>query len=268
LKQAESDLTNAKQREANNAGNESEPTGPEAPKAKEADSTPSLIALMSAIFSLLILILLTIALLVIRKGFKNFQLSAEQRFEVLLRKQGEYFKTLSALTTDLTDARIGLTNLHNDVKKLMGQVALIEPRPRPSEPGRPRDYPPKPQYQPAVKEPRVVIAFPTSAASFLARLNGHEPTITLDALRNLLIRDSDGQGEFVLIDDPRAPRGLSYVIPSMSRLQAREDFFNHFKQFYECDLPKAGEVWVNKPALVGRVDDGWQLRERGVLEIK
>jgi chemotaxis protein histidine kinase CheA len=262
LSQAQTDLANAQQPGTTASP---KPTSTVDPKPAEPDSSSFYLSLVSVVLSLFTLGLLITAFLMIPKRWKASQQGVSERFHVLKNKQDEVLRGLGPLTNELTDARTRLSNIQDDVRKVVAQVARLEPPPQYDPRRDPRSFtPPEAPFE----EPVKALTFPISASSILARLDGQEPTITLDPLRNILRRDFDGKGELVLIQDPQAPSGSSFVVPNTTRFQAREDFYNHYKQFYECDVPKAGELWVNRPALVMRVGDSWQLQEKGTLEIK
>jgi hypothetical protein len=110
--------------------------------------------------------------------------------------------------------------------------------------------------------------FPIAAHSFLARLGGAQQIVKHDWPKNLLVKDQDGRGQLVLVCDSGVSGGQLYIVPRVTRFQTREDFYNYYEQFYDCDHPGAGEVWVNAPAVVDGVDGGWKLLEKGELEVK
>lgn len=112
------------------------------------------------------------------------------------------------------------------------------------------------------------VDFPVTANNLLARSGGPWPVVKVDWMRNLLVRDPDGRGTFVLVHDAGIPGGQLYAVPRLTRFLAAEDFYNHYEQFYDCARPASGEIWVNAPAVVRATEGGWKLADKGELEVK
>ena len=58
------------------------------------------------------------------------------------------------------------------------------------------------------------------------------------------------------------------MVPRVGQFQTRQDFHTYFGKYYDCQYPTAGDVWIVSPAIVSTVPGGWQLREKGVLEVR
>jgi hypothetical protein len=113
------------------------------------------------------------------------------------------------------------------------------------------------------------VDFPISAESFLSRISGQrQMPIRHDPLRDILVKDEDGVGLLMLVRDGSVYGGQLCMVPGMTRLNTVQEFYYNYNPFYDCECPSAGYVWINKPALVVKVDGGWKLLEKGVLEIK
>lgn len=110
--------------------------------------------------------------------------------------------------------------------------------------------------------------FPARAAAVLSGAGKGAQIVRADYLRDILVKDPDGRGEFSLIHDWGVPGGVLYLIPRVTRFQTRQEYYTYYDRFYECERPSAGEVWVVCPAIVGRVGGGWSLLEKGVLEVR
>ena len=110
--------------------------------------------------------------------------------------------------------------------------------------------------------------FPVTVETLLTQFDGRQQIVKPDLLRNLLVKDSDGRGQLVLVQDGGGSGGQLYIIPRITRFQTMQDFYNYYEQFYDCARPGAGEVWINQPAVVNGVDGGWTLIEKGELEVK
>lgn len=113
------------------------------------------------------------------------------------------------------------------------------------------------------------VDFPISAGAFLARIpDQQQMPIKLDPLKNILVRDQEGLGLLMLVRDMSVRGGQLCMVPGMERLQTAQEYHYNYEMFYQCSRPAAGEVWINKPALVGKVDGGWKLLEIGQLEVR
>jgi hypothetical protein len=125
-----------------------------------------------------------------------------------------------------------------------------------------------PYYELPVEVEEDTPQFPTSASALLIRLGGQSPILKPDPLKGILIKDPEGRGQLVLMQNERMPGSQIYIVPRITRFQTKEDFYNHYEQFYDCNRPAAGEVWLHEPAPVEKVDGGWRLQNKGVLEIR
>jgi hypothetical protein len=91
-----------------------------------------------------------------------------------------------------------------------------------------------------------------------------------DFQNGILVNDPEGKGELVLIRDSRLPDETQplFVIPRATQFLNKQDFHTYYQKYYDCVRPSAGDVWIIDPAVVEKVTGGWQLREKGVLEIR
>jgi hypothetical protein len=91
-----------------------------------------------------------------------------------------------------------------------------------------------------------------------------------DFQNGILVDDPQGKGELVLIRDSRLPEETQplFVIPRSTQFQTKQDFYTYYEKYYDCAKPSAGDVWIIDPAVVSTVHGGWQLREKGVLEVR
>jgi hypothetical protein len=121
--------------------------------------------------------------------------------------------------------------------------------------------------------PREEPEFPAAAETYLQRmqhLNRNRIVIRPDFQNGILVKDPEGRGELVLIQDPRVSESLQrlLVIPSVGQFQMKQDFYNYYDSYYDCDQPAAGDVWILNPAIVEKVNGGWRLSEKGRLEVR
>jgi hypothetical protein len=88
--------------------------------------------------------------------------------------------------------------------------------------------------------------------------------VSIDYERDMLVEAEDG--EFVLILDGSASNQL-IVIPALTNFITKQDFYEHYQDYYHCENPSAGEVIIVEPTVVDRVEGGWRLSEAGRLEV-
>jgi formylglycine-generating enzyme required for sulfatase activity len=113
------------------------------------------------------------------------------------------------------------------------------------------------------------INFPLAAEECLKYAAARESKIVkTDPLKGILVKDREGRGQLILVHDWGVPGGVLYLFPRLTRFQTLQDFYNHYEQFYNCDRPGAGAVWVKESAVVRKVSGGWKLSEKGELEIR
>jgi formylglycine-generating enzyme required for sulfatase activity len=119
------------------------------------------------------------------------------------------------------------------------------------------------------ESPMDEVVFPASAADCLVKTKSHSRVVRHDVARSLLIAGPNGNGELSLIcNNTHSKNGDSFlVLPRIIRFSSADTFHYFYKEYYDCAKPSAGEVWIIDPATVTEVQGGWQLREKGKLEI-
>ncbi len=112
--------------------------------------------------------------------------------------------------------------------------------------------------------------FPISTVDYLEKMRRHTLVVKPDFQNGILVTDPDGKGELALIGDPKIDedRQPLFVVPRAAQFQTKQDFHTYYEKYYDCDKPSAGDVWIVEPAVVSKVQGGWLLREKGVLEIR
>lgn len=112
--------------------------------------------------------------------------------------------------------------------------------------------------------------FPVSAVDYLGKMTRFANVVKPDFQNGILINDPDGTGELMLIRDSRQPDETQplFVVPRHAQFSTKQDFYTYYEKYYDCVRPGAGDVWIIDPAVVEKVSGGWQLREKGVLEIR
>jgi hypothetical protein len=118
--------------------------------------------------------------------------------------------------------------------------------------------PPTPDYR-----------FPGYASEYLEQVKDVAPKMKPDyqSQNTVLVEDPDGL--FLLVKDKNASDGTSYVIPFLANFRSKQDFYNNYTSYYDCYNPSSGRVWIQNPARVEKVAEGWSLAgEKGMLEVK
>lgn len=227
---------------------------------------PALIAL-SVVGGLLLLAYL-VSLLV--KTY-NAGLAAQKTIAVVLKRQDELNKQISAalspLTNEIKDINTRVRDMQNELTNLsMSQRA--ERRRTNDDPA--RTAPPSYAAFAAVPGKANDEQFPVAADEYLNKVRAQAAVLKPDFANGILIKDPDGRGELVLVRDAMVPGEppLNYIVPRVTKFQTQQDFYSYYEKYYECQRPSAGEIWIVTPAVVDRVDGGWRLREKGELEVR
>ena len=112
--------------------------------------------------------------------------------------------------------------------------------------------------------------FPASADEYLNKMKRNSIVVKPDFQNGILVNDNDGKGELVLIRDSSIPDDAQplFVVPRVTQFQTKQEFHAYYERYYDCQRPSAGDVWIIDPAVVSTVPGGWQLREKGVLEVR
>jgi hypothetical protein len=120
--------------------------------------------------------------------------------------------------------------------------------------------------QPLPVEPE----FPAAADQYLNKMKRNSTVVKPDFQNGILVNDIDGKGELVLIRDANLPDDAQplFVVPRVTQFQSKQEFHSYYERYYECQKPSAGDVWIIDPAIVSTVPGGWELREKGVLEVR
>ena len=120
----------------------------------------------------------------------------------------------------------------------------------------------------AEMSPRDEPEFPVSAVEYLGKMNRFANVVRPDFQNGILVNDPDGTGELVLIRDSRDETQPLFVVPRATQFHTKQDFYTYYQKYYDCPRPTAGDVWIIGPAVVEKVTGGWQLRDKGMLEIR
>lgn len=107
-------------------------------------------------------------------------------------------------------------------------------------------------------------SFPLSVAKFLNQMKAKKTIARLNRFDKSLRAADDG--EFVIVSHG-ARDDMALAVPRLARFESKQQFYEHYKDFYACDDPSAGLVIMQYPAVVIRNDDEWHLKDVGLLRI-
>jgi hypothetical protein len=219
---------------------------------------------------LALVLLATVITYLWKRSWRTVELNVGQLLKAHLaatrEAQPDYASRLSSLSQAQTEMSSRLTELDTEVRSIARLV-------RESLATRRNDYNPSFggfNYQSHIEsvslkdEPE----FPVSAVDYLGKMNRFANVVRPDFQNGILVNDPNGDGELVLIRDSRDDTQPLFVVPRATQFQTKQDFYTYYQKYYDCDRPSAGDVWIIGPAVVERVAGGWQLREKGMLEIR
>lgn len=182
--------------------------------------------------------------------------ASRNKFEAVKNKHREFQhqieqleKTVKLQSEQLSQAQMSQKSLQEQILNLGGQNVQQHPVFTP------------PVYQP---EPK----FPTAAEDYCNKSRHNAQTATADLFGGLLIHD-DGKGnEFLIVRDGDLADGQFYAVPNQARFSTKGDYFSYFQNYYDCENPSSGTIWIKSPAVVNRVENGWTLARKGELEVR
>ena len=180
--------------------------------------------------------------------------------------QPDYAQKLSSLSSAQAEVSSNLAELTTEVRSLARLV-------RESMATRRSDRNPSygdgfSQQSHFIDTPKEEPDFPVSAGDYLGKMTRFSNVVRPDFQNGILVNAPDGDGEFVLIRDSRDETQPMFVVPRATQFHTKQDFYTYYQKYYDCDRPSAGDVWIIGPAVVEKVTGGWQLREKGMLEVR
>lgn len=108
-------------------------------------------------------------------------------------------------------------------------------------------------------------SFPCSVEKYLQKVHSPTTKLKFNAEKNTL--EESKSGDYVLLEKvPGSP--VPIVLPGVTRLASKQDYYNSYYELFNCENPVPGEVIVLSPALVERSQDNWILKEAGFIEVK
>ncbi|MCD9186023.1 MAG: hypothetical protein LUM44_06300 [Pyrinomonadaceae bacterium] len=124
------------------------------------------------------------------------------------------------------------------------------------------------QNVPSVKNEITVptIFKPTLVKELKDQYQGRSRALEKDQFSDLLI-PSFRDETFLLIENKSNAQIFRYIIPNKERFRKSEDYFN-IQAYFDCENAGAGELLVEKPAMVDKEGDGWKLLRKGKISIQ
>jgi hypothetical protein len=179
-------------------------------------------------------------------------------------RQDDLAKQFDAIARVNQDINQRLGEVHTELRlmsRMLQQVNLANNRPT----SFPSSY-----SEPAALTVDDGPVFPIAADELLRQMHSKTVVVKRDFQNDMLVSDPDGKGELVLIRDSQIAdeRQPLFIVPSVTQFQMRQEYYNFYEKYYECANPESGSVWILDPAVVEKVVGGWELREKGRLEVR
>jgi hypothetical protein len=181
--------------------------------------------------------------------------------------QPDYASKLSSLSSAQAEVSSNLTELTTEVRSL---ARLVRDSIATRRSDRNSSYGDGFGYRSQVEDvtPKEEPEFPVSVVDYLGKMTRFSNVVRPDFQNGILVNAPDGDGELVLIRDSRDETQPLFVVPRAPQFHTKQDFYTYYQKYYDCVKPSAGDVWIIGPALVEKVTGGWQLREKGMLEVR
>jgi peptidoglycan hydrolase CwlO-like protein len=183
-------------------------------------------------------------------SIKRRKTDVDQRINAVRSKQSQNSgeieslkQTVNTLTGQVSQQQQSISSL----KRKLGEVDNFAP-------------PVQQSYTPSQPKPE----FPVMAEEYLAKNRSQSAVATVDSFTGNLIEDSSGSGEFCLIRSGNS----TLAVPSVARFSTRSEYLNFYQNYYDFDRPAGGDIWIKSPAKVQKTESGWQLVEKGELEVR
>ncbi len=208
------------------------------------------------LLSLLVIGGLVTLVLLFRSSWQKFRAGTDSRLMGLETKARQHSeenrqlkKTVEVLSNQIVEQKKSFNNL---AQRLSERTQ--------SSSAQPVNYAPPP--------PREEPIFPISSENYQIRFGSSASSATVDPLTGFLIEDPGKGDEFLLVRDTALGGEQRYVVPNIRRFSTKNDYLNYYQNFYACENPSGGTVWIKSPTVVRRVSEGWQLEIMGELEIR
>ena len=136
--------------------------------------------------------------------------------------------------------------------------------------GKPVSEPPPASHEAEPLVPKEIytppIFTPTLVRDLKEKYQGRSRPLEKDKFSDLLI-PSYRDETFLLTENQGGDGSFYLIIPTKERFRRSDDYYN-IQAYFDCDNAGAGELLVEKPALVESEGDGWKLRNKGKISIQ
>ncbi|MCY7377382.1 MAG: hypothetical protein LH472_15590 [Pyrinomonadaceae bacterium] len=184
-----------------------------------------------------------------RETNKHGYRMAEKRSQELNHRIEQLEKTAKLQSGQLTQFQTAIQSLQRQATERGGQ-----------------NFQPQTFNEPPIFKPEP--QFPVAAEDYLNKNRSNALTAAVDHYTNKLVQDANKGDEFLIVKDNGLANDLLYAVPNVARFSTKGDYLTYYQNYYACENPSGGAVWIKSPTTVRRVDGGWQLEEMGELEIK
>jgi chaperonin cofactor prefoldin len=233
--------------------------------------TGLLVPVLGAIAAAGLIVLLTFGLLRLRRGYwARFDHHVSGIIKAhnaeLKQRQDELGKQVLALTNQHQSASTRLESIESELQALGRRVRGMSDGGGYQGESTRAAFDEYSRSQPVPVEPE----FPASVSDYLSKMKRNSTVVKPDFQNGILVSDLDGKGELVLIRDTKLADSVQplFLVPRVPQFQTKQEFHSYYERYYECQRPSAGDVWIIDPAIVSTVPGGWELREKGVLEVR
>ena len=219
----------------------------------------------------IVLVLGTTAMYIWKRAWRNVEINVARIVTGHLgaerRAQPDFTDQLTSLSSSQKEIKSNLLDLQTEVSTLARMVreSLADRNDR-RPPALPLSYQPQSDGSGLKDEPE----FPVSVNEYLGKMSRYANAVKLDFQNGILVNDPDNKDELFLIRDSRdIDDGKPlFLVPGAAQFHNRQDFEIYYSKYYNCPRPQMGEVWIVGPAMVEKVPGGWQLREKGMLDVR
>jgi len=229
------------------------------------------IALLILVGLVVAFLLTTAAMYIWKRAWRNVEINVAQIVMGHLGSersaQPDFTDKLTSLSSAQKETNSNLLDLHTEVRtmaKMMRESLADRNDRRPTT--LPISYPVQSDGSIQKDEPE----FPVSVNEYLGKMSRYANAVKLDFQNGILVNDPDKKDELFLIRDSRQPEETKslFLVPGAAQFHNKQDFEIYYAKYYECAKPAMGDVWIIGPAVVEKVPGGWQLREKGMLEVR
>jgi hypothetical protein len=189
---------------------------------------------------------------------------------LLNEKLERHQKIIQALEASAKESGLEIKRLK---EALTQNIAVPEmPKKEPEKADNASAAPPKAVIKdvPVNKQPVIKPAspFPVSVENYLKKVRQPPQKAAADIMRAMLVPNQRENAEFLIVKDSALEDAETfYALPGLPKFMMKTDYLLYYQDYYFCENPAGGEIWIVAPAIVRRVQDGWKLERKGELVV-